>query len=248
MDFDLYGDDSKGKIKLDPRTKLLIFFVSGIVSINSYNDYTMLLYCFLLCIILALCGKFWTSVKGFLSFSVLILIRYCVNSNPSTSHSVNIIVSALSTALLFSFPMIFSLILLIGTTNISHFLASFNKMHVTMKIVIPLAVLFRFIPTVQEEWRGITKAMSFRGIKLDFLSILRSPLKTLEYLLIPLLFSSINVMDEMASAAVARGMDDKIKRTSYEEVKMSSVDYIVCAVFTLGLVLLFVLNNMGVKK
>ena len=73
--------------------------------------------------------------------------------------------------------------------------------------------------------------MAFRGISLEPGAIVRAPLKTIEYILIPLLFSCISVMDELASASLARGLDAKRKRTSYEEVKLRVIDYIVMSVF-----------------
>ena len=33
----VYGDDGKALIRLDPRTKLLIFLISGTVSLNCYK-------------------------------------------------------------------------------------------------------------------------------------------------------------------------------------------------------------------
>ena len=97
--------------------------------------------------------------------------------------------------------------------------------------VIPVAVLFRFIPTVQEEWSGIKKAMAFRGITVDLASVAKAPLRTVEYVLIPLLFSSISVMEELAAAALARGMDSDKRRTSYEEVRLGAADFVALAVF-----------------
>ena len=53
----------------------------------------------------------------------------------------------------------------------------------------------------------------------------------MEYILVPLLFSSVNVMEELAAAALARGMDVDVKRSSYEEVRLHAADYITMTVF-----------------
>ena len=73
--------------------------------------------------------------------------------------------------------------------------------------------------------------MAFRGISLSPGAIIRKPFRTVEYVLIPLLFSSVSVMEELAAAAVARGMDADGKRSSYEEIKLHTADYVVMAAF-----------------
>ena len=50
------------------------------------------------------------------------------------------------------------------------------------------------------------------------------------YILIPLLFSCISIMEELA-AALARGMYSDKTRTSYETVRLKGYDYITMALF-----------------
>ena len=71
--------------------------------------------------------------------------------------------------------------------------------------------------------------MAFRNISLDADAIVRAPIKTVEYILIPLLFSCIAVIEEMTAAALARGLDSERRRTSSEVVRMTAPDYIVLA-------------------
>ncbi len=73
--------------------------------------------------------------------------------------------------------------------------------------------------------------MAFRGISLSFGSVLRHPRKTIEYVLVPLLFSTIGVMKELAAAALAQGMDIDVKRSSYEEMRLHAADYIAMLFF-----------------
>lgn len=246
MDFTLYGDDSKGIIRLDPRTKLLVFLSSGIMTLNSYSNLAIGVYSLTICLLLALCGKPWAALKAAGLFGVTLYVRTVVSTVGGASPAVTILISALSTIMLFCFPMLMSFMLLIQTTRISQFLAAFEAMHLPVNLMIPVAMLFRFIPTVQEEWNGIRKAMAFRDISLSASSILRHPGKAVEYILVPLLFSSISVMEELAAAALARGMDVEVKRSSYEEVKLRVPDYIVMFIF-IGMIV-FVLYTAGMAK
>jgi energy-coupling factor transport system permease protein len=247
MNFELYGDDSKGIVKLDPRTKLLVFLSSGIMTLNTYSNLAILVYSLTICLLLALCGKPWGALKAAGLFGVMLYIRTVVSLVKGASPAVSILFSALSTIFLFCFPMIVSFLLLIQTTRISQFLSAFQAMHLPVKAMIPVAMLFRFIPTVQEEWNGIRKAMAFRGISLSPAFILRHPGKAVEYILVPLLFSSVNVMEELAAAALARGMDVDVERSSFEEVKLHAVDWFVMAVFV-GMIIFVLFTAEKAKR
>ena len=48
---------------------------------------------------------------------------------------------------------------LVSTTTVSEFVAAMERMHVPEKIVIPVSVVFRFFPTVKEEYAAIRDAM-----------------------------------------------------------------------------------------
>ena len=231
MDFSLYGDDSKALVHFDPRTKLFIFLSCGVTSMYTYSGLYILLFTGAVCAVLALSGKPWFALKAFLVFSTALYIKEAVDRTGSPAPAVVLIVSVLATLILYSLPTILSIVLIVQTTRISQFLSALSAMHLPVKAVIPIAMLFRFIPTVQDEWNGIRKAMAFRGISLSFSSVLRHPGKTIEYILVPLLFSTIGVMEELAAAALARGMDIDVKRTSYEDVKLRAADYITMLVF-----------------
>lgn len=241
MDFDLYGDDSGAILKLDPRTKMLLFLASSILSINSYNDLAIFAFNTALCAVLALCGKRATALKGFVAFGVMLFLRHCIEMQGTGAPAVVMVCQAILTIFVFSFPVVISILMLVQTTRISQFLAAFQAMHLPAQAVIPVAVMFRFFPTVRDEWEGINKAMAFRGIRMDLISVLRRPFQAIEHLLVPLLVSSVSVMEELAAASLARGLDADHERTSYEEVRMRAADYVVIVVF--GVLAFFVFTG-----
>ena len=157
MNFEGYADDSKGVIRLDPRTKLLIFFVSGILSMHSYRMLPLIIFGTILCLLLALCGKFPFAVGSYLLLMTGIYIRHFVILQGSSSGTAVGIVSSLIAILLFGFPIVMSFYLLAQTTRISQFMAAFQAMHLPVKIIIPIAVIFRFIPSVSDEWGAFAK-------------------------------------------------------------------------------------------
>ncbi len=227
MNITFSGGEEKGLIRLDPRTKFLIFFASGMLTLSSYSDVGVAIYSLFLCVVIALCGKPLTAVKSALPLGVVLYLRIVLQWSKGAPTIIIMIITMLSTAFMFGFPMVMSIVLITKTTKISHFLSAFQAMHLPVKVIIPVAVFFRFLPTVADEWNGVRKAMAFRGIRLSPVQIIAHPWKTIEYVLIPMLFSSIQVMEELASSTMARGMDVDIKRSSYEEVKFGVADYII---------------------
>lgn len=51
----------------------------------------------------------------------------------------------------------------VKTTTVSEFVAAMKKLHLPEQIIIPMSVIFRFFPTVVEEYNAIGDAMKMRG-------------------------------------------------------------------------------------
>ena len=52
------------------------------------------------------------------------------------------------------------------TTTVSELVAALERMHAPQSLVIPISVMFRFIPTVAEESAAIGDAMKMRGVRI----------------------------------------------------------------------------------
>ena len=99
---------------------------------------------------------------------------------------------------------------LVSSTTVSEFVAAMERMHISDKIVIPLSVIFRFFPTVGEEYGAIRDAMKMRGIRFGA----EKPFLMVEYRLIPLMVSVVKIGDELSAAALTRGLGGPVKRTN----------------------------------
>ena len=86
---------------------------------------------------------------------------------------------------------------MVGTTTVSEFMAAMERMHIPQKITIPMSVMFRFFPTVGEEYASIGDAMRMRGIRFGG----GKPAKMLEYRMVPLMISCVKIGDELSAAA-----------------------------------------------
>lgn len=103
-------------------------------------------------------------------------------------------------------------------------------MHLPNEVIIPLAVMLRFVPTIQEEWQMVNQALRLRGMALTWKNVLRRPLQMMEYMLVPFLLQCSVIVDEMSAAVMARGFDKNMPRTSYAEIQMKALDWCIIAV------------------
>ena len=243
MDLTFYGEEEKGFVKIDPRTKVLIFIASSVACFSSYSDLGVALFAVILCVLFVLCGRHITALKAALVLGIVMYVRFVLNTSQGAPTVIVMLITLVTTSIMFGFTPILSIYLLVKTTRISHFLSAFQAMHIPVRVIIPFAVFFRFLPTVTDEWEGIRKAMAFRGISLSPVQIITHPFRTIEYVLIPMLFSSVSIMEELAAATMARGMDVDVRRSSYEEVRLRTTDYILIVVLVTAFVLALYLGR-----
>ncbi|MFV0362448.1 MAG: energy-coupling factor transporter transmembrane component T [Suipraeoptans sp.] len=114
--------------------------------------------------------------------------------------------------------------------------ASLNRMKLPKAATLSLAVLFRFMPTISEEYRHIRDAQKFRGIGVSLWSSLCHPFRLLEYTLIPMLIRTSKTADELSASAAVRGMRLKGEVSSYHLIRMKTSDW---AAIIIGTLILF---------
>lgn len=91
---------------------------------------------------------------------------------------------------------------MISTTTVSEFTAAMQRMHLSDKIIIPLSVMFRFFPTVIDEFVSINAAMKMRDIRIGG----RNFSKMFEYRIVPLMTCCVKIGEELSAAALTRGL------------------------------------------
>lgn len=133
-------------------------------------------------------------------------------------------------------PIVIMAYYLVRTMEVSAFIAAMERMHVSRKIIIPFAVLFRFFPTIAEESRAINDAMRMRGI-----GFRGSPLAVLEYRLVPLMMSIVGIGNELSAAAVTRGLRITGERTNIYKIGFGVLDALFGLWATTAAILFFIL-------
>ena len=116
---------------------------------------------------------------------------------------------------------------LIDSTPVSLMMSALEKLKMPQSVVITVAVMFRFYPTLGEEWKNIKNAMKMRGIGVSFVNVVTRPLVTLEYVMVPLLASASRIADELSCAGHTKGVDSPYKKNRYKQVAFSLADLVI---------------------
>ena len=132
---------------------------------------------------------------------------------------------------------------MLSSTTVSEFIAAMHRMHIPQQITIPLSVMFRFFPTVLEEFDSINTAMKMRDIRIGG----KNSGKFIEYRLVPLMVCSVNIGSELSAAALTRGLGTKRKRTNICKIGFQFWDMIIL-ILSISLYILWILGMIGVIK
>ncbi|TWT11235.1 energy-coupling factor transporter transmembrane protein EcfT [Streptococcus sp. sy004] len=127
------------------------------------------------------------------------------------------------------------------TTHPSQFAASLNQIGVPYKIAYAVSLTLRYIPDLQEEFYLIKLSQNARGLELSQKAKLLERIKGNLLILTPLIFSSLERIDTVATAMELRRFGKGKKRTWYQKQDLKAGDYGVIALAILILVLSFVL-------
>jgi energy-coupling factor transport system permease protein len=218
---------------LDPRTKIVIL---AILSFMVFNDVSLYI-SGILVLIPFICLFLSNHKKSALIYIVVyVLAKYIqIHILPSATGVVAIILITFSYTASRMLPILMMGYYTITTTKVSEFISSMQKSNIPRDIIIPISVVFRYIPSVFEEIKSITNAMKMRGFGLTVKS-LKNPLKLIEFYMIPLLISAVKTADELSAASLTRGLSNPNPRTHLIDVKLTKLDYSLLAITFIGFI------------
>lgn len=130
---------------------------------------------------------------------------------------------------------------MLSSTTVNEFIAAMHRMNIPQQITIPISVMFRFFPTVLEEFASINTAMKMRDIRIGG----KNAGKIIEYRLVPLMVCSVNIGGELLTAALTRGLGTKVRRTNICKIGFHVQDIAVLLI-TAALYILWILGMIGV--
>ena len=110
----------------------------------------------------------------------------------------------------------------LNTTQVEELIEGLERLKCSRKITIPIAVMFRFLPTIKEESSYIDDAMRMRNISLR--NTLDRPITYIEYRMVPVLNSVIKIADELTIASVTKGLNITRPKTAIIQLRLKWYD------------------------
>lgn len=229
---------NRAKSLLDPRTKILLILTITSVVIGGGNSGLLLIVKPVLTalpLLLFLAEEQW---KAAVTYVFIYSAAYLgeLFLVPLTHEFLNFLVVACCGIFSRFMPGIAAGAYLVNSTTVSEFMAAMEHMHLPQKLTIPLSVMFRFFPTVAEEYGAIGDAMRMRGIRFGG----GKPMKMLEYRVVPLMVSCVKIGDELSAAALTRGLGAPVKRTNICKIGFSARDGIAILLCVTSLAVLLI--------
>ena len=199
-------------LRLDPRTKLLLIFIISIFVMGGTGGEAMGLIRLVLCTvpaILLLTSKQCAKAVGYIAvFSAFYAVQIYVL--PHLTGILNFLVLFTTGFFCRILPSVAIAAYAVKTTTVSEFVAAMERLHLPQQITIPMSVMFRFFPTVAEEWSAIGDAMRMRGVRFGG----GKASAVLEYRIVPMMICSVKIGEELSQAALTRGLGGPVKRTN----------------------------------
>ena len=183
----LSSQKNNSGILLDPRTKLAVLITIAVFILGGSYEGIMQYYIIVLAAIPLLLLSAVRKWKGAVLYILIfggILLRFT--------------------------PSVVMGYFVVTTTTVSEFVAAMERLHLPQQITIPMSVMFRFFPTVAEEWSAIGDAMRMRGVRFGGGKVGA----ILEYRIVPMMICSVKIGEELSQAALTRGLGGPVKRTN----------------------------------
>lgn len=206
----------------DPRTVVVVLVVVNALALFS-KSLVVVLAC-ATCVVLALlfAKRFRTSFGFALTFTVAAAFFFAPQVLPQ--NSVVILLSIIG-FWVFRFGTVLGLgayfVSVITPGELSSALCA-ARVPRTMRI--PMIVMLRFFPLARMEFQAVRDAAALRGLPLGAGAWIAHPLRSMEYLLVPLLASCSRIADDLTAGGLVRGLAESTQPTSIVTLRFSIAD------------------------
>lgn len=207
-------------IKLNPLTLIILNILFPVVIfLGKGMKYEII--CMLISIVVLLIYKRYLQIFKFIILYVIFsFIAYIISTSKI------ILLADLFGTLVYIFlrmiPVMMIAYILVKDVKSNELLASFEQIHLPKKLMLSITVTLRFFPTYKLEMKMIRESLKMRNINIK----ITQPLKYLEYWIVPVLMRMNLISEEMTATAMTKGIESPIRRTSFYNVRMRSIDFI----------------------
>jgi len=219
--------------KIDPRAGIFLLLIYNFIAFKySSIEVIGILVAFSSCIMF-----YFRLTKAALKFILFyfilfILLRYILPNSPK--------IAAMSFAIIVNYALKILPCLMIGTIMIktvtmNEMIAALRKLHCPEQLIVSLSITLRYFPALKEEIHYINDAMKLKNMNI---------VQKIRSIIIPLMISATNTVEELSKAAVARGIDNPVKKTSIIDLKLKKIDYVISMISVFLFIYLVILGGI----
>ena len=222
------------KKELDPRTVLSIvfIFISLGLAVNKPLSSHILL---LACDVYLLTSKAYREcVLYSMIYAIIVGLMIYIHHIPNTTLVLTIIsISYFVQKFVIAIMMIE---FLKRNTSMPYIISAMQTMKFPNVIAIPFIVMYRYIPTLKEDYGHLKDSLKLRGISTSGVQFFIHPIRSLEFMIVPILFRSIRVAEELSTSVLLRGIENYKNRTNIYPLKFTKIDaeYALFTVISVG--------------
>lgn len=210
------------KKELDPRTVLgivFIFITLGLAINKPLSSHILLL----ICNIYLITSK---AYRECVLYSVIYIIiaglMFYIHHIPNTTLALTIVsISYFVQKFVIAVMMIE---FLKRKTSMSYVISAMQTMKFPNAVAIPFIVILRYMPTLREDYGYLKDSLKIRGIRTSGIEFFIHPIRSLEFMIVPILFRSIRVAEELSTSVLLRGIENYKNRTNIYPLKFTKID------------------------
>jgi len=222
------------KKELDPRTVLgivFIFITLGLAINKPLSSHILLL----ICNIYLITSK---AYRECVLYSVIYIIisglMFYIYHIPNTTLALTIVsISYFVQKFVIAVMMIE---FLKRKTSMPYVISAMQTMKFPNAVAIPFIVILRYMPTLREDYGYLKDSLKIRGIRTSGIQFFVHPIQSLEFMIVPILFRSVRVAEELSTSVLLRGIENYKNRTNIYPLKFTRIDavYILFTVIAVG--------------
>ena len=201
--------------KIDPRTGLGLLLAANVVAFSQDCFLVEIGWLVAVSFLMIICGKGVSAFKWLIAFGAVVCLQWYVLPMSPKIIATSFSIFANYNRKLFSCLMVGSL--MIHTLSLREMIVGMRKLRIPQKLIIPISVTLRYFPAIREETGHIRDAMKLRNVR---------GLDKVEAFIVPLLMSATTTAEELSAAAVTRGIENPVEKTSLIELNMKMLDWV----------------------
>nr|WP_314506411.1 energy-coupling factor transporter transmembrane component T [uncultured Lachnoanaerobaculum sp.] len=220
----IYEPPKHRGLYLDPRTKVLVMLVLATLIFFVHKNLILNSILVFIPIFLLISDKRYRPAFIYGGLFVIAIFVKIYGGKFEFPYLISMILGLIVELIFRFFPVFMFGYYIIKSTKPNEFISAMNLWHVPEAFIIPVSVVFRFVPTLAEENKSISNAMRMREIRFGTKKFLKNPSMILEYRLVPLMMSVAKIGEELSAAALSRGLGGLKKRTCIVELRFGIWD------------------------